>query len=84
MEHLFCVSRNDYSHLTEEEVGSERFSNLSASERGSQNQSQVSLFLPRHISSIPISATKNINNSTYFSISLSPDAKMHSSNEDKD
>lgn len=72
MEHLFCVSSNYYSCLTEEKGGSERFSDLKASKWGSQNQSQVFLFPPHHPSLISISVTKNINNLTNFSINCFP------------
>lgn len=72
MEHLFCVSSNYYSCLTEEKGGSERFIDLKASKWGSQNQSQVFLFPPHHTSLISISVTKNINNLTNFSINCFP------------
>ena len=72
MEHLLFISSYYYSHSTEEKTGSEVFSDLKTSKWGSQNQSRVFLFLPYHILLISITATKNINNPTYFSINLFP------------
>lgn len=68
MEHLLFISSNYYSHSTEEKIGSEVFSDLKTNE--CQNQSQVFLFPLHHTLLLSVTATKNINNPTYFSINL--------------